>query len=150
MGSTGSVHIQKYYPLNKEYDNPEIAEKMDQLVNIKKDVLKALEFKRKEKVIGTSIEADLAVFVKSDIVRKMLMDMGDEAKRFFQVSSITVVDTKTEGMEDFENSSLSVKKSVGTKCVRCWNYSDGIGSDEKHPELCPRCTSIIRKIMASG
>jgi isoleucyl-tRNA synthetase len=150
MGSTETVHTQNYHPLNSAYDNPEIAARMDQLVNIKKDVLKALEFKRKEKVIGTSIEADLAVFVKNDTVRKMLVDMGDEAKRFFQVSSITVVDRKAEGMEDFDNSSLAVKKSVGTKCVRCWNYSEGIGKDADHPELCPRCTGIIRKIIAAG
>lgn len=150
MGNTTSVHTQKYYPLSEKYDNSEIASKMDQLVEIKKDVLQALELKRKEKVIGTSVEADLTVFLKSETARKMLIDMGDEAKRFFQVSRLTIADNKEGTMEDYANSSLSVIKSTGSKCVRCWNYTDSIGSDPKHPELCPRCTGIIGKMTAGA
>jgi len=146
MGSEGSVHFQGYYKTDQNYDNQEIARKMEDLVDIKKDVLKALEVKRKEKVIGTSVEADLAIYVKSDQVRVLLKEMGDEAKRFFQVSRISIVDHKTDGMEDYDFSSLSVQKAGGSKCVRCWNFSEGIGSDKKHPELCPRCTAVVKTL----
>jgi isoleucyl-tRNA synthetase len=143
MGNTNSIHTQKYYQLNQVYLNHEIAKKMDYLVEIKKDVLKALEIERKNKVIGTSVEADIEIYVKSDNVKNSITKMGESAKRFFQVSKVIVLDEKKTGMSDYENSSIIVKKSNGTKCIRCWNYSEDVGLDKNHPELCPRCADII-------
>jgi isoleucyl-tRNA synthetase len=37
-------------------------------------------------------------------------------------------------------------KAGGAKCARCWGFSDALGGDERHPELCPRCTPIVVKI----
>jgi len=96
-------------------------------------------------VIGTSVEADIELYVKSDNVKNSILQMGEDAKRFFQVSRVIVLDEKKLGMSDYENSSIIVKKSNGTKCVRCWNYSDAVGSDKNHPELCPRCADIVSK-----
>ncbi len=147
MGNADSIHMQRYYALNKTYDNPDIAKKMEDLVDLKKDLLKALEIERKNKIIGTSIEADVDVFIKNDALKKMIASMGDEAKRFFQVSKISLVESKEEQMTDYEFSSIRIGKSKGGKCVRCWNYTESLGTNKEHPELCPRCTSIILKIM---
>ena len=34
-------------------------------------------------------------------------------------------------------------KAEGAKCARCWGYFGGLGADDRHPELCPRCTPIV-------
>lgn len=34
-------------------------------------------------------------------------------------------------------------KAAGSKCIRCWGYTRDLGSDERHPELCARCTPIV-------
>ncbi|MBP7603143.1 MAG: isoleucine--tRNA ligase [Spirochaetes bacterium] len=145
-GRTDSVHAQEYHRLDEVLHNPAIAEKMDALIDIKKDVLKSLETKRKEKIIGTSLEADIDLYIAGDKTRRMIAEMGDEARRFFQVAEVTVRDEKTAGMEDFDVSSIRVARSAGSKCVRCWNYSLRLGTDGAHPELCPRCTAIILKL----
>ena len=146
MGNTGSIHTQAYYRLDERFNNDDIAAKMDLLIDIKKDVLKALETTRKDKVIGTSLEADIDLFVKSETTRSMLSAMGDEMKRFFQVSNIHLLSEKKPDMVAYDNSSILVKKSKGQKCVRCWNFSEQMGSDPEHPQLCPRCTEIIKKL----
>ncbi len=145
-GRTDSVHAQEYHRLDEQFYNPAIAEKMDALIDIKKDVLKSLETKRKEKIIGTSLEADIELYIASDKTRRLIAEMGDEARRFFQVAEVTVRDEKTAGMEDFDVSSIRVVKSAGSKCVRCWNYSLRLGTDGAHPDLCPRCTAIVLKL----
>ncbi|MFR5783353.1 MAG: zinc finger domain-containing protein [Oscillospiraceae bacterium] len=38
---------------------------------------------------------------------------------------------------------IKVEASTLPKCPRCWTHSAGIGSDEKHPELCPRCAKAV-------
>ncbi len=144
--NAGSVHTQKYHDLDKKYDNPEIEKKMEVLVNIKKDALKALELKRAEKVIGTSLEADLQVFPKDNTAKQWLKDIGDEVNTFFQAAKVEIPDDKND-LPEYDNSFINVTKSSGQKCARCWNYRDKIGTDSAHPELCPRCTTIVKLIM---
>ena len=92
------------------------------------------------------MEADITIHIKEKAVKELLTQMGDEGKRFFQVADFNIVDEKTDTMEEYDNSFIFAEKSTGQKCVRCWNYSDDLASDDKHPELCKRCTDIVSKI----
>ncbi|MGL4368576.1 MAG: isoleucine--tRNA ligase [Spirochaetota bacterium] len=142
-GHTDSIHMQTYYTLDDAYNNAEIGKKMDLLVDIKKDLLKALEIKRQEKTIGTSIEAAVTIFSASESVRMLLSESPEDTRRFLQVSKVTVAGAEEAGMEKYENASIRVEKATGKKCVRCWNYYDSIGSHKDHPELCDRCTAAV-------
>jgi len=51
-----------------------------------------------------------------------------------------------EGLAPYDNSFISSQKSSGSKCVRCWNFFDELGSDSDHPELCKRCTDIVKNL----
>jgi isoleucyl-tRNA synthetase len=140
-----SVHTQKYFEMDKKYDNPDIEKKMEVLVNIKKDALKALELKRAEKAIGTSLEADLRIFPKDDTAKRWLEEMGEGISTFFQAAKVEILNSKGD-LPEYDNSFIKVTKSVGKKCVRCWNYTEKIGTDSTHPELCPRCTTIVKQL----
>ncbi len=143
MGNSDSIHVQNYYQLNEAFNNPEVEKNIEMVVNVKKDALKALEILRKEKIIKSSLEADIEVYVSSKEVKKEMLELGDELRRFFQVAKITLTDSETEGMEKYENSSIRAMRTGGEKCVRCWNYTGELGTDKNHSELCPRCTGII-------
>ena len=145
-GNAGSVHTQTYYSMNDQFNNPEIERRIETIIDIKKEVLQALEIKRKEKLIGTSLEASIDLFVKSEKARRLLSEMGEELRRFFQVSGVSLLSGKEAGMEDYENSSVRVNRAKGDKCVRCWNFSDRLGTDSVHPKLCPRCTAIVKNM----
>jgi len=148
IGMKNSIHEESYYRLDDGYDNPEVESRVEGLVDVKKDVLKAIEEARKEKKIKTSLETDVRIFVSDQKLRGQMMEMGDEIKRFFQVASVELAGEESSGLVKMDYSSLSVTKTSGTKCVRCWNYTHDIGTDPSHPELCPRCTGIINKIKA--
>jgi len=144
MKKPGSIHMERYYRLDDRFNNPEIEQKIEGLVNIKNDVLKELEVCRKDKMLKSSLEADITIFVKDEKTKQMMASMGPELTRFFQVASVAVLSEKQAGMRDYENASVSIRKTSGKKCIRCWNYFETIGSDPDHPELCRRCTDIIK------
>jgi len=143
-GSRDSIHLERYYNLDGRFRNDGIRERMEGLVEIKKDVLKALEESRKDKAVKSSLEAAIVMQVKQKSAAELIREMGDEVTRFFQVASVTLADEPTAEMKKYELSSIAVNKSTGKKCVRCWNFSDSLGTDPAHPELCPRCTGIVR------
>ncbi len=145
-GRKGTVHAEKYHILNPQYKNESIQEKMNNLVVIKQDVMKALEVTRKEGKVGKSVEAEIRIYVKSDSIRTQLKDSGSEIARFFQVSKVTVCESEESSMVKYDFSSVSADKAEGVKCPRCWNVYDSkeIGTDLSHPELCRRCTEAIK------
>ena len=61
------------------------------------------------------------------------------------VSELEVSDAPIEGWAGESVPGLTIKVEASTlpKCPRCWTHSAGIGSDEKHPELCPRCAKAV-------
>jgi isoleucyl-tRNA synthetase len=146
MGNSDSIHMQNYYSLNEKFNNPEIEKNIEMVVDVKKDALKALEELRKDKVIKASLEADIEVYVGDEAVKAQMRGLGDELRRLFQVAKITLTESETDGMTVYEKSSIKAVRSAGEKCVRCWNYTDQLGTDEKHSELCPRCTQIINNM----
>ena len=94
--------MERYYVLDKKYNNPEIEQKIERLVDIKKDVLKELENCRRDKMIKSSLEADITLFVSDEPARALMAAMGVELSRFFQVASVTLAPEKAAGMTDYE------------------------------------------------
>ena len=146
LGNSDSIHTKKYNQLEEKFNNPEIEKRMERLVEVKKDILKALEIKRKDKIIRTSLETEIKLYIENNEVRRSFSKMGDDINKFFQVSNVDVLSEKTDLMEDFDHSSVEVQKTKGEKCERCWNFSFELGKNSDHPKLCPRCTEIILRI----
>ena len=92
-----------------------------------------------------SLEAEIKILVKDASVVKILKDMGDDLKRFLQVAKVEFADSE-EGLVQYDNSFIFSQRSSGKKCVRCWNFFDELGSDPAHPELCIRCTDIVKNL----
>jgi isoleucyl-tRNA synthetase len=128
---------------------------------IRSEVNKAIEAARGDKTIGASLEAEARVFVADEAARSRLRDRVAELEPFFIVSSLVFVDdaeaasgasfVSVAGAEAVAlglteaGASVGVRKTEGEKCARCWEYhpAEAMGSDEKHPELCPRCTGVV-------
>ena len=125
-----SVHYTSY-PEVKNYPNAqELKDKFTKLLSIRDEVNKALEEKRAEKEINSNQEAEV-VLALEDEERKLLEEslLSNEAQ-WFIVSKVSY---------EAGERSVKVKKASGTKCPRCWNYSEE--ADEN--ELCPRCHKVM-------
>ena len=132
-------------------------------LGLRSETNKAIEAARGDKIVGASLEAEARVFVADEKSRAALKERVDELAPFFIVSSLVVVDdaddvggdasstARVAGAEALSlglteaGASVGVRKAGGVKCARCWGYhaEERMGSDEKHPELCPRCTPVV-------
>ena len=66
----------------------------------------------------------------------------------FIVSQATLLESPMEGEGAYVSvkaAGLTVKvdKALGTKCARCWNYSESVGNHQAHPAVCGRCAGNL-------
>ncbi len=128
-----SVHY-LHYPQVKEYANAEEVKAMfATLLDVRADVMKALEETRAAKVIGTAQEAAIELVVPAEEAELLEKGLGAAAAQWMIVSGATV----STGAER----SVKVVKATGTKCPRCWNYSN----EANEEGLCPRCQAAVAK-----
>jgi isoleucyl-tRNA synthetase len=127
------------------------------LITIRDEVLKALEAARQDKLIGGGLEA--RVRLRADATTTRLLEQYRSFLPFlFIVSQVTLesaLDVPSDGAgaattcsTDAASQSLTVvvEKASGSKCARCWNYSEHVGEDADYPEVCERCSEALREI----
>lgn len=117
-----------------------------QLIKVRSEVNRVLEIARNDKVIGGGLEAEVTVYT-NDEYRALLEQLGNEL-RFVLITSKAEVKPLADKPADvaageLEGIAVSVARSNGEKCPRCWHYSDKIGVNPEHPTLCPRCVENV-------
>ncbi|MBQ8623525.1 MAG: isoleucine--tRNA ligase [Oscillospiraceae bacterium] len=122
----------------------EFVSKWEYIYNLRIDAKKALELKRAEKVIGSSLEADLVISA-GDADFDKLTAIADVLPAVFIVSRVDI-EKGDAGEFTGETTGLgfTVKKAAGHKCERCWIYSDTVGESSEHPTLCARCAATVK------
>lgn len=138
-----SVHLALLPEPKPNHLNAEIAGAFDKLWKVRDEVLRELEFKRQDGFIGSSLEA--AVVLQTDDAEwgGLLNKYIEDLPAYFIVSQVEIKEEKTDEFscgQDLKSINILVKKAVGEKCARCWNYSEKVAGDV---DLCPRCSSIV-------
>ena len=109
---------------------------------VRDEVLKALEEARNNKLIGTGLEAQVAI-TASDPLYSLLQRHAGELRYLFIVSAVTLAQGSGNGTGGVH---VEVKKADGAKCERCWNYSTHVGEDKTYPTVCERCSAVLKEL----
>jgi len=109
---------------------------------VRDDVLKALETARNNKLIGTSLEAQVSI-TAAEPVHSLLQRYEDQLRYLFIVSAVTLAQGSGNGTGGLH---VEVKKADGLKCERCWNYSTHVGEDKEYPTVCERCSAVLKEL----
>ena len=129
----------------------DVDEKIEFLYTLRPDVMKALEDKRRDGLIGSSLEAKLIFRTASDRDFAALQSRREQLPAIFIVSQADVVKVAQveKGLgENFPQTEIVVEKADGQKCPRCWNYRMDIGQDKDHPSVCQRCATNVKEILS--
>jgi isoleucyl-tRNA synthetase len=115
----------------------------DALMAARGEVLKALEVARKEKLIGSGLEAFVTLHAPDHVFR-LLDRYRDDLRYLMIVSGVDVKSTPSGN----GNTALSVEvsKAPGKKCERCWNYSLEVGKSQRYPTMCERCLAVLQEL----
>jgi isoleucyl-tRNA synthetase len=148
-GRDTSIHADLFIPVKEGYKDPELADRWDTIIGVRKEVTKALEIARKEKMIGHSLDASVLLGL-SDEVMDLLGPYENQLKYLFIVSFVEMVPIhEVEGGfdgEEMQGVKVKVAPSEDKKCERCWVHDSTTGVDNEHPTICKRCLKALSEM----
>jgi len=127
-----SIHLCDM-PEDQDYELNE--ELWNKFFEVKDDVYKALEIARNDKIIGSSLEAN----VKLNLTDKYKIVQEELEEYLHQLLIVSKIEFTEDKLTKYDYVNVDVEKSNGHKCARCWNYVDAVNND-----ICPRCENILK------
>ncbi len=135
-----SVMLSDWPEVVAEYDNEELEQKWNHILELKELVAKELEVARAEKVIGHSLNAKVTLFAN----KKEYEFLKENKELLTTVFIVSALDIKENERKDHVKIGVKVEVAEGQKCERCWKYSTEVGENKEHPTLCHRCAEAIK------
>ena len=132
----GSVHLQQFPKTPAGWLDAGVAAKWDAIFKVRKAVTEALEIERREKRIGSALEASVTVAVGDAELRKAFD--GEDPAEIFITSEASLV-AGGEGV------AVTCARAGGVKCARSWKYFDPATADPAFPDITPRDAAAVRE-----
>src|SRR5690625_3306194 len=125
------------------YEDDADLKKWEHFMEIRDDVLKALEEARDEKAIGKSLEAKITILPKNEETKEVLHAIP-YLHQMLIVSGAEITESDANAKE-YDQVYITVEPHPGDVCDRCWVVSETVGDDEEFKDICTRCANIIRE-----
>jgi len=134
---SASVHLEEFPATEGLVDTVLLAE-WDELLKIREQVNAALEQKRKDKVIGTSLGARVGLRAAGEVAT-LLDRHRSELPMLLNVSdvSLTIVSTTGDSLD------VETEKARGVKCARCWRFVASVRTEPEWAGICDRCVEAL-------
>jgi isoleucyl-tRNA synthetase len=113
----------------------------DRLLEVRSVVQAALEEQRRNKVIGSSLEAVVEIQANPDTY-EFLKPYENDLSALFIVSGTKL--KEVHHLPERPDFLVTVSKATAKKCERCWNYREAVGANAAHPTLCDRCVEALQ------
>ncbi len=123
-----SIHEHSFVNIPDNWENVKLNEKWIRLFKIRQVANVAIEEKRSNKEIGSSLEAEIEIIVNEK--NFTLLDNIDLPEYFITSKAIKIKS------KDEDELRILVAKTKGIKCPRCWKVLQG---------KCKRCEDILKK-----
>lgn len=140
-----SVHLTTYPTIPDVWKNDRLSVKWDKIRDVRRVVLGALEPKRADKTIGSSLEAHPQIFV--DLATAELLNGIDMAEISITSQATIVVGESPVGafsLNDVAGIGVVFELAKGEKCERCWKVLPDVGIDPEYPTLSKRDADAVR------
>ena len=152
-GDTSSVHARTFPEVPSEWRDDALADKWSKIKTVRRAVTGALEIERKNKVIGSSLEAAPRVFIAD--IRLADAIAGQDMAEICITSGIEIDTTGDMPADAFvlpeiRDIAVSFARAEGTRCARSWKIIPEVGSDPDYPDLTPRDAQAMRERTAVG
>jgi isoleucyl-tRNA synthetase len=134
-----SIHLSTFPEVQPQWQDAALAQRWERLLGYRTQVQGVLEGSRRDKTIGSSLEATVEIRADADTY-EFLQPYRKDLATLFIVSHVTLV---TSGEAKGQLAVVATKSSFG-KCERCWNYREAVGKDVGHPTLCDRCVEAVQ------
>ncbi len=143
-----SVHLKEFYPVPADWHDAALAEKWVKIRHLRRVVTGALEVERREKRIGSSLQAAVRVYV-DDPAYGAALEGVDLAELSITSAAELVLEAAPEGafrLEDVAGVAVVSTLAEGQKCERCWQVLPEVGNLPGHEDICGRCAEAVEAL----
>jgi isoleucyl-tRNA synthetase len=162
-----SVHLERFPELPREWIDDALARDWNRLLEVRREVAKALEIARVGRgvtaareqglTIGSGLEAVVRIVQSPEDLPELLARQRDLLATLFIVSRVELGSSPTDkprALVPYESEAIpglriEVDRAGGRKCERCWMWTPRVGEDAEHPGLCERCLPVVRALLAA-
>ena len=145
-----SVHLVQFPEIPAEWKNDALEAKWEKIRKVRTVVTGALEVERREKRIGSSLEAAPVVHVADADLFAALQ--GQDFAEICITSAISVLGDEgpADGFRLPEVAKVVVEQKLaeGAKCARSWRITTDVGSDPEYPDVSARDAAALRELAA--
>ncbi|MBO6639593.1 MAG: isoleucine--tRNA ligase [Roseitalea sp.] len=147
-----SVHLEQFRKCPDQWRDDALAEKWAKVRKVRRVITGALEIERREKRIGSSLEAAPIVHI-ADAGLMEAIDGLDMAE--ISITSDIVITGDAPPVDAFtleEVSGVAVvpAKAEGTKCARSWRVTRDVGTDPEFPDVSARDARALHELRDLG
>ncbi|MBX7230703.1 MAG: isoleucine--tRNA ligase [Bdellovibrionales bacterium] len=129
-----SVFLAPFPQPKPEWNNDKLLEQFSQLLEIRAKSSKILEDLRIQKIIGSSLEAQLTLTASQELF-VLLESFQSDLRELLIVSHVT--------LKKGDSLHITADRARGKKCVRCWHYDELTSENSPQPDLCPKCVEAL-------
>jgi len=123
---TDSIHLQNFPNIPRTWQNNQLFKRWNKLNYVRQVCNAAIEIKRSNKELGSSLEADLEIYL-DDQYLKLAKEIDLSEYCITSQAIAKPFDNKKENLFQIENIAgvkVLVKKAKGKKCPRCWKITN--------------------------
>ncbi len=155
-GKPASVHLMTFPEERGEWLDEALEEEWERLLEVRREVARALEAARQKRLVGSSLDARVFIVqVPEEQWAPLLRAKGTGLlKTLFIVSDVRLeegppaVARIRHESQDIPGLVVEVVRADPgqgwRKCERCWMSTERVGEDLEHPALCERCVPVVR------
>ncbi len=136
-----SIHLEDFEKTEEKYKSNFLKDKWSNILEIRKVITGALELKRSKKLIGSSLEANLQIYLSKEMINKT-NDVNFAEIGITSAASVQEYKDNISGftIENVKDVLIEVSKANGKKCNRCWKILLEVNNEK---EICNRCKDAI-------
>jgi isoleucyl-tRNA synthetase len=131
----GSVFLLEMPKANEKYLDDKLEKRWEKLLELRGKIYQKLEALRADKAIGSALDAEVRIFATGKY-HDELKAIGAVLPMVFIVSKVILAEGEGEP---------EAAPAAGSKCQRCWMWSESVGQQPDHPTLCERCYGVVVK-----
>jgi isoleucyl-tRNA synthetase len=145
-----SIHLSRFELVNNKWSSDNINSKWDNVRKLRKTVTAALEIKRRDKEIGSSLEAGIQIYLNDKDIQASVCDI--DLAEICITSSFELINKKPDSkcfvLDEEPEIGVIVHIANGKKCKRSWKVSQDVGLDAEYPELSKRDADAVREFLS--
>lgn len=147
-----SVHRQQFPQTPETWQNAALAEKWRKIREVLRVVTGAQEEKRAAKIIGSSLEAQVKIYITDKALWDAVQNI--DLSEIYIVSGFEVKKEQPPKeaftLADAPGVAVMCEKAAGRKCARSWRWTGDVGSDSEFPDVSARDAAALREKRALG